>query len=116
VAGGRGPVLLPVRWLAVDAALDDARRSVSLALAAAGPEASVALTVDEAWEWRAGDLVGAMVQGTASIHVLDALGSGAKTARAIATALHPGAGALVRNAPERRVGGKGWTSGSAPAA
>jgi hypothetical protein len=76
----------------------------------------VALTVDEASEWRARDMVGAMVQGTASIHVLDALGSGAKTARAIATALHPGAGALVRIAPERLVWWKGWTSGSAPAA
>jgi nitroimidazol reductase NimA-like FMN-containing flavoprotein (pyridoxamine 5'-phosphate oxidase superfamily) len=116
VAGGRGPVVLPVRWLAEDAALYAALPTESLALAAAGPEASVALTVDEASEWRARDMVGAMVQGTASIHVLDALGSGAKTARAIATALHPGAGALVRIAPERLVWWKGWTSGSAPAA
>ena len=45
--------------------------------------------------------------------MLDDLGSGAKTARTLATALHPGAGALVRIAPERLVWWKGWTSGSA---
>ena len=76
----------------------------------------VALTVDEASEWRARDMAGAMVQGTAAFYVLDALGSGAKTARTIATALHPGAGALVRIRPTRLVWWKGWTSGSAAAA
>ena len=88
----------------------------SLALAGAGPDAPVALTIDEASEWRARDMAGAMVQGTAALYVLDALGSGAKSARTIATALHPGAGALVRINPNRLVWWKGWSSGSAAAA
>jgi hypothetical protein len=57
-----------------------------------------------------------MVQGSGSFYVLDTLGSGAKTARSIATALHPGAGALVRIVPERLVWWRGWSSGSAVAA
>jgi hypothetical protein len=61
-------------------------------------------------------MAGAMVQGAASIHVLGELGSGARSATSIATALHPGAGALVRIAPARLVWWKGWTSGSAAAA
>jgi hypothetical protein len=56
-----------------------------------------------------------MVQGTGSCFLLDELGSGAKTARALATSIHPDAGALVRVRPERLVWWKGWSSGSAPA-
>ena len=55
---------------------------------------------------------GAMVQGTGAIHVLDDLGSGAKTARALATSIDPEAGALVRITPARLVWWKGWSSGS----
>ena len=83
-----------------------------LALAGVGPDASVALTVDHASAWRARDMVGAMVQGTGAIHVLDDLGSGAKTARALATSIDPEAGALVRITPVRLVWWKGWSSGS----
>jgi hypothetical protein len=72
-----------------------------------------ALTVDEASEWRARDMVGAMLQGTASIYALDSLGSGTKTARAIAIEIDPGAEALVRLAPTRVVWWRGWSSGSA---
>ena len=113
VAGGRAPVVVPVRWVAEASALYAALPAETLALADAGPDAPVALTVDEASPWRARDMAGAMVQGTAACYVLDELGSGAKTARAIATGLHPGAGALVRITPERLVWWKGWTSGSA---
>jgi hypothetical protein len=58
-------------------------------------------------------MVGAMVQGTASIHVLAELGAGAKTARTLATGIDPNAGALVRFAPSRLVWWRGWSSGSA---
>ncbi|MGH2595522.1 MAG: hypothetical protein ACRDH7_06140, partial [Actinomycetota bacterium] len=58
------------------------------------------------------DMVGVMVQGAAAIHVLDDLGSGAKTARALATSIDTEAGALVRITPARIVWWKGWTSGS----
>jgi hypothetical protein len=108
--------VLPVRWLAESSALYAALPAESLALAGAAPDAPVALTVDEASEWRARDMAGAMVQGAATFHVLGSLGSGAKSARSIATALHPGAGALVRITPDRLVWWKGWSSGSAAAA
>jgi nitroimidazol reductase NimA-like FMN-containing flavoprotein (pyridoxamine 5'-phosphate oxidase superfamily) len=113
VAGARGPVVLPVRWLADEHSLYAALPAESLALAGAGPDAAVALTVDEASEWRARDMTGAMVQGEGSFYVLRDVGSGAKTAGAIATGLHPGADALVRITPTRLVWWRGWSSGSA---
>jgi nitroimidazol reductase NimA-like FMN-containing flavoprotein (pyridoxamine 5'-phosphate oxidase superfamily) len=115
LVGERGPVVLPVRWRAEEHALYAALPEETLALAAAGPDVPASLTIDEASAWRARDMVGAMVQGTASIYVLGALGSGAKTARATATEMIPGAGALVRLAPSRLVWWRGWSSGSAPA-
>ena len=85
----------------------------ALSLAAAGPDAPAALTVDEASAWRARDMVGAMVQGMGAISLLEELGSGAKSARALATGIDPDAGALVRLAPSRLVWWRGWSSGSA---
>jgi nitroimidazol reductase NimA-like FMN-containing flavoprotein (pyridoxamine 5'-phosphate oxidase superfamily) len=111
--GDRGPVVIPVRWRADEHALFAAVPAETLALAVAGPDSPAALTVDEASAWRARDMVGAMVQGTASIHVLDSLGSGAKTARALATEIDPEADALVRLAPSRLVWWRGWSGGSA---
>jgi pyridoxamine 5'-phosphate oxidase-like protein len=113
VAGVHGSVVLPVRWRAVEAALYAALPAESLALTDAGPDAAVALTVDRASAWRARDMVGAMVQGTGGFHVLDRLGSGARSARAIATSIDPDAGALVRIVPRRLVWWKGWSSGNA---
>ena len=112
VTGARGLVVVPARWRVEGGALYAALPAGTLALASAGPDAPVALTVDRASEWRARDMVGAMAQGTASIFVLDDLGSGAKTARALATSIDPEAGALVRIVPERLVWWKGWASGS----
>ena len=71
------------------------------------------MTAVEAAAWRARDMVGAMVQGTASIYVLDALGNGVKTARALAREIDPDADALIRLAPTRLVWWRGWSSGSA---
>ena len=113
LVGDRGPVVLPVRWRVEERALYAALPEETLALAQAGPEAPASLTVDEASAWRARDMVGAMVQGTASIHVLDGLGSGAKSARTLATEIHPEAGALVRLEAARIVWWHGWSSGSA---
>ena len=64
VAGARGPVVLPVRWRVDGGTLYAALPAETLALAGAGPDAPVALTVDRASAWRARDMVGAMVQGT----------------------------------------------------
>jgi Pyridoxamine 5'-phosphate oxidase len=112
ISGDRGPVVLPARWRIQDGALYAALPAETLALAGAGPEAAAALTVDRISEWRARDMLGAMVQGTAMIFVLGALGSGAKTARALATSIDPEAGALVRLGASRVVWWKGWSSGS----
>jgi len=112
VSGARGPVVLPARWRIEGGALCASLPAETLALAGAGPEAPVALTMDRASEWRARDMVGAMVQGSGAVYVLDGLGSGAKTARALATSIDPEAGALVRITPVRMVWWKGWTSGS----
>ena len=113
VVGAYGPVALPVRWRAEETALYAALPEESLSLVDAGPDAPVALAVDLPSAWRARDMVGAMVQGTGSFHVLDHLGSGAKSARSLATSIDAEAGALVRIAPERLVWWKGWSSGSA---
>ena len=112
VSGARGPVVLPARWRVDGGTFYASLPADTLALAGAGPEAPVALTLDRASEWRARHMIGAMVLGTGAIFVLDGLGSGAKTARALATSIDPEAGALLRIAPVRMVWWKGWTSGS----
>ena len=114
--GDRGPVVVPARWRADEHALYAALPAETLALAVAGPDAPAALTADEASSWRARDMVGTMLQGAASIYLLDELGSGAKTARELATEIDPDAGALVRLAPSRAVWWRGWSSGSADVA
>jgi Pyridoxamine 5'-phosphate oxidase len=113
LVGERGPVVLPVRWRAEEHALYASLPGETLALAEAGPDVPASLTADRASVWRARDMVGAMVQGTASIYALADLGSGSKTAREIATDVAPGSGALVRLVPSRLVWWRGWSSGSA---
>jgi nitroimidazol reductase NimA-like FMN-containing flavoprotein (pyridoxamine 5'-phosphate oxidase superfamily) len=113
VTGDRGPVVLPVRWRVQGPSLFAALPAETLALAGAGPDAPVALTIDRASVWRARDMVGAMAQGTGALFVADDLGSGAKSARALAADIAPGADALVRITLRRLVWWKGWTSGSA---
>jgi len=112
LAGERGPVVLPARWRLEGGTLYAALPAETLALAGAGPQVRAALTMDRASEWRARNMLGAMVQGAARVLVLDALGSGAKTARTLAASIDPEAGALVRIAPDRVVWWKGWRSGS----
>jgi hypothetical protein len=112
IAGPRGPVALPARWRAEDAALYVALPAETLALADTGPDAPVALTIDRPSAWRARDMTGAMVQGTGTIHAMADLGSGKRSAAAIATSIDPDADALIRIEPRRLVWWKGWTSGS----
>jgi hypothetical protein len=115
VAGSTGPVVLPVRWLVDGSSLYAALPTDILTLADADPDAPAALTLDKVSVWRARDMVGAMVQGTASFFVGGRLGSGAKTAMGIASSMHGSADALVRLAPDRVVWWRGWTSGSTDA-
>jgi pyridoxamine 5'-phosphate oxidase-like protein len=113
LVGNRGPVVVPARWRVDEHALYTALPEETLALAAPGPDVPAALTVDHVSAWRARDMVGAMIQGTASIYVLSGLGGGSKTARSLAREIHPEAGALVRLGPSRLVWWRGWSSGSA---
>jgi hypothetical protein len=115
LVGDRGPVVLPARWRIDDGGLFAALPAETLALADAGPDAPAALMMDRASAWRARDMLGAMVQGQAQLYVLDALGSGAKSAGAIATSIDPEAGALVRLSPARVVWWSGWSSGATAA-
>jgi hypothetical protein len=104
--------VLPVRWRDDGASLYVALPAETLALADAAPDAPVALTIDRASAWRAREMLGTMIQGTASSFLLDHLGSGAKTARSIAASVHPSPGALVRITARRIVWWRGWTSGN----
>jgi Pyridoxamine 5'-phosphate oxidase len=113
LVGDRGPVVLPARWRAEAHALYAALPAETLALADAGPDAPAALMIDRASAWRAREMVGAMIQGTAGLFAIDRLGSGAKTAAGLAVAIDPKAEALVRLAPGRLVWWRGWSSGSA---
>jgi nitroimidazol reductase NimA-like FMN-containing flavoprotein (pyridoxamine 5'-phosphate oxidase superfamily) len=114
VVGERGPVVLPVGWRVEGDTLYAALPVETLALAgAAEPVAPMALTIDSASEWRARDMVGAMLQGEGTAFVDGAVGSGAVTMRDLAASIAPGATALVRIAVRRSVWWKGWSSGSA---
>jgi hypothetical protein len=112
LVGERGPVVVPVRWRVQDGAVYAALPADTLALAGADEDGPAALTIDRVSEWRAKDMVGAMLQGAGSSFVEGAVGSGAKSMRTLAQAIAPGASALVRLHPRRVVWWQGWTSGS----
>lgn len=113
IAGERGVVVLPVRWRADGSAVHAALPAETLALADAPADAPAALTIDTPSIWRARDMIGAMLQGTASCFVDGAVGSGAKGLRETAASIDPAADALVRVDASRTVWWEGWSSGSA---
>ena len=112
--GDGGPVVLPVGWRVDGDALYAALPAETLALAgAAEPAVPMALTIDYASEWRAKDMVGAMLQGQGAAFVDGVVGGGAASMRGLADAIAPGATALVRISVRRSVWWKGWSVGSA---
>jgi len=117
IVGSRGPVVVPARWCVDGGALLAALPLDTIALADAGPDAAVALTIDETSQWRARDMVGTMVQGDAGIYALGRVEAGERSLKSTIRSIDPSAEALVRIAPSRHVWWHGWTSGSAePAA
>jgi nitroimidazol reductase NimA-like FMN-containing flavoprotein (pyridoxamine 5'-phosphate oxidase superfamily) len=112
VTGTQGPSVIPVRWLADQGALYAAVPLETLALADAGPDAPVALTIDRTSAWRARDMIGAMVQGTGSFFALPSLTSGARSLKMVLKGIDPDADALVRIEPARLVWWHGWSSGN----
>jgi hypothetical protein len=113
VGAERGLVVLPVRWRADGSGLLASLPSDTLALAGAGADAPVALTVDAPSVWRARDMVGAMFQGDGSFYVDGVVKSGARSLQTVAGSLSADANAVVRVQPSRVVWWRGWSSGSA---
>jgi hypothetical protein len=70
--------------------------------------------IDRPSSWRARHMVGAMLRGTADLHVSGALASGAASLRTVAAATGPVAGdvAVARIRPSRLVWWRGWDSGT----
>jgi len=110
----RGPVVLDAGWVAEETGLFAALREDVWALAGAGTEAQVALVSDRASAWRAKEMVGAMVQGTATAFAVDRLASGKRSAsaRASAAGLDPEGAMVLRVVPRRLVWWRGWDSGT----
>lgn len=113
LVGERGPVVLPVRWRAEATALYAALPAETLALADGAADVPASLTVDTPSIWRSRDMVGAMFQGRAACYVDGSVGSGAKSALALAREIDPDGDALVRVDVGRVVWWQGWSSGSA---
>ena len=101
---------LPVRWLAEPSALMYAALPAeTLALAGAGPDAPVALTIDQASEWRARDMAGAMVQGEGRLPRARCAGLGCQDRQGDRRGTAPGR--RTRSCASRRtrlVWWKGW--------
>ncbi len=115
VDGGEGPVVLPVAWAVEGSGLYAIASEATMALAApAGATPRVALGIDRPASWRAREMVGAMVRGTASIHVARCLASGGRSARAVASAAGAGSedAVVATIRPERAVWWRGWESGT----
>lgn len=109
-----GLAAVPAAWAADGEALYAAVPADALAAAGAAEEGPAALMIDRASWWRARDMVGAMAAGSATIHLPDALRSGARSAteRIRATGAEPEGSALVRLRPDRIVWWSGWSSGT----
>jgi len=112
--GRQGPVVLPAvgridgGW--AYAVLPEA----IVRLSGAEADGPASLTLDHASRWRASAMTGALLQGTASVFVLDHLRSGARSAASIArgAGLDPRGAAVVRLRPDRIVWWKGWSGGT----
>jgi hypothetical protein len=113
--GATDLTVLPVEWRRVgaDGSYEAILPSGRLDLAGAGPASQVALTVDRASRWRAADMVGMLLQGSAEVFdprtvtrgradLLGRLGGDERLA-------------LVRVTPRRIVWWEGWTSGAVTA-
>jgi nitroimidazol reductase NimA-like FMN-containing flavoprotein (pyridoxamine 5'-phosphate oxidase superfamily) len=116
--GAEGPVVVPVTWAARGAGLYAIAAEEIFALAAVDrATARVALGIDHPSSWRARRMMGAMVRGTASIHVARRLTSGGRSARDVAssTGVWTEDPVVATIWPERHVWWRGWESGTVTA-
>jgi hypothetical protein len=111
--GPSGPVVLPARWAVQDAGIYAivAEEVLDLATTEPGP---VALTIDRPAGWRASEMIGAMVRGSAEVAVASRLVSGLTSARRIARSAGTdvAGSAIVRVSPRSLVWWRGWSSGT----
>jgi hypothetical protein len=110
-----GIAVLPVRWAALDAGLVAVVAEAVLSSARpSAPTFPVALGVDRPTWWRAGHMVGAMVQGTGETIVPRRLRSGRRSAAEVVAAVggHADRDVLIRIRPARVIWWQGWSSGS----
>jgi hypothetical protein len=122
VEGPEGIVVLPSPWAISGSELYAAPSASVLALAGLRePVARAALGIERPSSWRAREMIGAMVRGTARVYSVDRLVSGVRSATSIVTrasassAAETGA-ALVALSLERVVWWRGWSSGTVMAA
>jgi nitroimidazol reductase NimA-like FMN-containing flavoprotein (pyridoxamine 5'-phosphate oxidase superfamily) len=110
-----GPVVLPAAWTVDGSGLYAAVARDALELAApASATVPAALEMDRPSPWRARDMLGAMARGAADVHVVDRLVSGARSARAVVSAVSAEGSdvAVARIRATRIVWWRGWTSGT----
>ncbi len=113
--GTGGLVVLPSAWGLDGAGLYAGLGEAEIALAGLrSPSARAALSVDRASWWRARDMTGTMVRGTAEVAAPASLRSGRGSAERVLRAVgaEPEGSALVRLRPERLVWWRGWSSGT----
>jgi hypothetical protein len=110
--GLEGLAVLPVAWRRVgsEGTYDAIVPARVLDLAVAGPDAPAALTFDCGSRWRAAEMTGMLLQGTAVLYRPDSVTRG-RTAL-LARLSGDESQALVRIRPRRIVWWKGWTTGS----
>lgn len=116
---GAGPVILPVKWrrVAAEGAFDAVVPRALAELTEAGPDAPAALTLDQASAWRAAEMSGVLVRGTAALYAPGETrrGAGALKERLRLAGAAEDAGddvVLIRLRPSRVVWWRGWTSGT----
>lgn len=116
LAGTRGPVVLPARWVRSgdEGVFYAVLPAEFLALAAALDDAPASLVIDRASRWRAANMVGVTLLGRGRLFVTASMGSGrdALLARAHRAGPLPPDPAVIRLRPERAVWWSGWASGT----
>ena len=117
VGTGKGPVVLPVRWVIDAGVVYAVAPSETLALAAPSRAPGVALQVDLPSSWRARAMMGAMIRGHGQVGVVSVVDSGGGSATRIArlAGVEPSDAALVGIRPATVVWWRGWSSGTVSA-
>jgi nitroimidazol reductase NimA-like FMN-containing flavoprotein (pyridoxamine 5'-phosphate oxidase superfamily) len=111
---GRGPAVVPCRWVRTGGVYNAVVSRRLLQLAGPGGDAAASLEIDRASSWRAALMQGLLLRGPSAVFVPSTVRSGATSlADVIAEAGSPGdAPAVVRITPHTAVWWSGWSSGT----